>query len=123
MATPADAGRAIYASVYFPKEAKALGEKLHDFKAMSDGAQRHVLAHLLYLNLQQLGLLTVRIEELLDQGAESSEAFQQLLARAQQELPPHLQTLGNDTSAASDEPTDDEPTDDEPTAGREGGEE
>lgn len=115
MATPADAGRAIYADTYFPKSAKDLGAKLNEFKGMSDGAQRHVLAHLLYLLLQQAGLLTLRIEELLEQGDAAANNFEQLLAQVSAELPPHLQGSEEEEPEAAT-PERGEPTDDEPTA-------
>lgn len=61
--------------------------------------------------------LTLRIEELLEQGDAAASNFEQLLAQVTSESPPHLQGDGEEepeTPAAGA----DEPVEDEPTAGR-----
>lgn len=92
MAAPAAVGRKVFAP-YFSTDPTKITAGLALFTTLTPGQQNHVLGHLLYLVLLQLGRMDVTADKILE---EVEAAFEQVSGTlsgegTDEDLPPHLQ--------------------------------
>ena len=118
MPSPSKVGRTLFAAYFDTSNPQAMSKGLELWGSMNAGQQRHVLGHLLYFTLLELGRLNRTGEELLEAVNTSVEQLEATLSGGvpdeEQEQPSNVVRLPHHINAApAAEASDDEASDDE----------